>query len=406
MNILHVTPHLGGGVGKAHAALCAALPDDVQQTFLLLEEPRDRRYADAIVSCGAQVRIARNLDEVALLARVADIVQFEFWNHPRLFECLARVDFPAIRSVFWSHVSGLFKPVIPAGLMKEAGRFAFTTEASLAIPSLAELPPRKVAAINSGFGFVNSLPCLHNGVPRIAYLGTVDFVKMNPVFFDAVDALGGNIHVSIWGSCDPAGAVAARARAMNHPRRVRFHGHTDNPAHALAEADIFFYPLQPDHYGTAENALVEAMSLGLIPVVLDNPAETAIVRHDENGLVAGSSGECVALLQRLFASPDLRRRLSRNAVRTAAAKSPAHSAQAFTTLWTALVAEAPQRPDFRSAVGGAPADWFLATQRPPGADWAPSIVPEPACSKGTLAHFETVFAGDDSLARLRADMPA
>ncbi len=29
MKILHVAPHLGGGVGKAHAAISAALPKEV-----------------------------------------------------------------------------------------------------------------------------------------------------------------------------------------------------------------------------------------------------------------------------------------------------------------------------------------------------------------------------------------
>ena len=47
MRILHVTPHLGGGVGKAHAALSAVLPEIVQQTFVLLEPPggTSRRFA-------------------------------------------------------------------------------------------------------------------------------------------------------------------------------------------------------------------------------------------------------------------------------------------------------------------------------------------------------------------------
>jgi len=49
---------------------------------------------------------------------------------------------------------------------------------------------------------------------------------------------------------------------MRHPERIEFCGETAEPAAALSDADIFFYPLQPDHYGTAENALIEAMSLG------------------------------------------------------------------------------------------------------------------------------------------------
>ena len=90
MKILHVTPHLGGGVGKAHAAISSVLPEIVQQIFVLLEQPRDRRFVERIEAAGAEIVVAEGLDDVASLARDVDIVQFEFWNHPRMFECLAR----------------------------------------------------------------------------------------------------------------------------------------------------------------------------------------------------------------------------------------------------------------------------------------------------------------------------
>ena len=127
MKILHVTPHLGGGVGKAHATIAPVLPEVVEQTFVLLEPPRDHRFIDKIRSVGGNVIIADDLNHVASLARKADIVQFEFWNHPRMFECLAHTEFPPIRRVFWSHISGLFQPVIPPALIEEAARFVFTT---------------------------------------------------------------------------------------------------------------------------------------------------------------------------------------------------------------------------------------------------------------------------------------
>ena len=187
MKILHVTPHLGGGVGKAHAALRGVLPEEVEQTFVLLEQPRDRRYLELIESGGARVVTAASLEQVAELASKADIVQFEFWNHPRLFECLARCAFPAMRTVFWSHISGVSKPLIPPGLMEEAMRFVFTTKASLDISSsalLSEMARSKLAVINSGFGFPRADRCalVRNRNPAIAYLGTVDFVKMHPGF--------------------------------------------------------------------------------------------------------------------------------------------------------------------------------------------------------------------------------
>ena len=409
MKILHVTPHLGGGVGKAHAAISAALPKEaVEQTFILLEAPRDRRYAEAVEAGGARVFVADGLDHVVRLAGAADIVQFEFWNHPRMFECLARCTFPAMRSVIWSHISGLAKPLIQPGLIGEAGRFVFTTEASRSIPSITLIPEadrRKISIINSGFGFPGGCPRVasRDRKPTIAYLGTVDFVKMHPGFFDAIDGLvGDDYRVLVWGAVDPASPVLARARAMRYPERIEFGGETADPAFALSEADIFFYPLQPDHYGTAENALVEAMSLGLTPVVLNNPAEMAIVRDAKTGFVARSIEECVSLLQMLLLLPDLRERISRNAIRNVAeTRTPAQSALDFMILWLGLLSEPAQYCDFRAAIGESPADWFLATQGLQAAAWKSprENVQQPA--KGTLAHFESVFAGDVSLARLR-----
>ena len=408
MRILHVTPHLGGGVGKAHAALSAVLPDIVQQTFVLLEAPRERRYIDLIETNGARVLIGENLAHVAALARESDVVQFEFWNHPRMFECLARTGFPAMRSVFWSHISGLARPVIQPALMAEASRFVFTTEASLGSASVAALRRKtykKVSVINSGFGFANARPRIARGrAPGVAYLGTVDFAKMHAGFFDAIDALGDDgVRVAVWGEFDLAGTVAARANAMRYPGRVEFMGRTSDPMAALANADIFFYPLQRDHYGTAENALVEAMSLGLVPLVLDNPAESAIVKDGRTGFVASSIEEIGSLLEMLLLLPDVRERLSRNAIAAVAeTRTPAITAQEFMILWLGMLAQPTRVHDFAGAIGSTPAEWFLSTQRLAGKSWTPhesDVAERPA--KGTLAHFENAFAGDDSFAHLK-----
>ena len=216
--------------------------------------------------------------------------------------------------------------MIQPALMAEAARFVFTTEASLASASVAALrrkTHKKVSVINSGFGFPDAAPRMARGrVPGIAYLGTVDFAKMHPGFFDAIDALGDDsVRVAVWGEADPQGAVVARAKAMRHPGRVEFMGRTSDPAAALANAHIFFYPLQRDHYGTAENALVEAMSLGLAPLVLDNPAEKAIVQDGQTGFIASSIEEIGSLLEMLLLLPDIREKISRNAIRAMAETS-------------------------------------------------------------------------------------
>jgi glycosyltransferase involved in cell wall biosynthesis len=451
MHVLHVTAHLGGGVGKAHAALRAAMPADISQTYLLLEQPRDRRYADEIAAAGGEIVFARDLDHVARLCGGADIVQFEFWNHPKLFECLARTDFPAMRSVFWSHISGLFKPVIAPGLFSMADRFVFTTPASMGLGQ--ELPHdqrSRLSAIGSGFGFQNLPPLLglppsalpgispsrgengweHSSRPLVSrtigasgsreslsplegempgraeggelhppahpitYLGTVDFIKMHPGLFDAVDALSHDVEAAIWGGYDPAGDVAAKARAMHHPNRIRFMGQTADPQAALEKSSIFFYPLQPDHYGTAENALIEAMSLGLLPVVLANPAECAIVENGITGFIAGSIDECSRILDRLLDEPQEAAKIAANAAHTAREKYTAkRSADAFVALWQSLIKEPKHSHDFASVTGRTPLDWYHATQFLPGEKIA-VVDASDKQSKGTLAHFRSAFADD------------
>jgi glycosyltransferase involved in cell wall biosynthesis len=234
----------------------------------------------------------------------------------------------------------------------------------------------------------------------ITSLGTVDFVKMHPGFFDAIDALEADVEVAIWGTHDPAGEVAAKARAMRHPHRIRFMGQTADPRAALLQSRIFFYPLQPDHYGTAENALIESMSLGLVPVVLANPAECAIIEHGVTGFIAGSIAECSKILDQLLKSPDEISRVGANAARVTGEKyTPEKSAAAFAALWQDLLKEPKHRHDFASVTGPTPLDWYLATQFRPGE----KIVLNDASdkqSKGTLTHFRAAFPADPCWAQL------
>jgi hypothetical protein len=155
MKLVHVAPHLDGDVGKAHAAIASVLPGVVQKTYVLLEEPREWRHAEALAACGAEIVVSGDFGEVSTVARAADIVQFEFWDHPRVFECLARAPWPEMRTMVWSHISGLAQPFVPTGLIEIASRFVFTTPASLShvtMQTLSRTAKRNVWAINSHFG--------------------------------------------------------------------------------------------------------------------------------------------------------------------------------------------------------------------------------------------------------------
>lgn len=391
VRVVHLAAHLGGGVGKAHAAIRAVDPQAADHTYILLEAARDRRYADAISATGATVIEAPAQDDLLSLLEATDVIQIEFWNHPRLYEVLARLPLPAGRYLFWSHISGLAPPLIAQGLTEAADIFAYTSACSLARPAQGDL-----RVIGSGFG-LDDPPRRRSpdGKLRGGYLGTVDFVKMSPDFFSIVDAVEGpDFEIAVYGAFDPAGSPARAHAAMRHPERVVMLGQTDDPAQALAGLDFFFYPLDRRHFGTAENALVEAMSAGLAPLVLDNPAECAIVADDITGLVAGGVEQCTIALGRLLIDPPLRERLGDAAALEAARRfRPEVSRDVFAMAYADLMARPRKQPDFAAALGRNPLDWFLGSF-PQGA-----VAAEGKPSKGSLAHFLACFPDDEGLNR-------
>src|SRR5580765_1370877 len=156
MKVLHVTPHLGGGIGKAHAAINATMPKYIKQTYCLLEEPINKRYAKSILFNGSDVLVATDIAHIEKLIAKHDIVQFEYLAHPKVLECLARVNLQSKHNVIWAHQSGLNQPYLPSGLIEQAQRFVFTSEVSYEAPSMqfvSDKAKERISVINSGFGF-------------------------------------------------------------------------------------------------------------------------------------------------------------------------------------------------------------------------------------------------------------
>lgn len=401
LRIVHVTPHLGGGVGKAHASICAISDDKIDRTYILLEPAVDRRYADAIMLAGSNVVEAPGSDELIALLTTADVVQIEFWNHPRMAEFLVRGDLPDMNTVFWCHISGLYPPLVPPKLAEFADRFVFTSSCSLLAPGVEEASKElqaKLLVLNSGFGLGRPAE-EYLSRRRACYLGTVDFVKMHPAFFEIVDRVSGDCEVEVWGHFKPDDNVGSAAASMQNPARIRFAGLTNDPATALARASVFFYPLQPEHYGTAENALIEAMSAGLAPIVMNNPAEAAIIIHGETGLIANSPEECTTFLEELLNDPAKARRLGENAAMYVAQHNqPLSIASSFHNLYRELLRVPKSRPHFETVLGKTPLDWFRSF-------WPDGLTgPRSGRSKGGLSHFLSCFPNDPGLQRLAADL--
>jgi hypothetical protein len=398
MKIVHITPHLGGGVGKAHASLCAASPVDCEHHYVLLEEARDRRYVDQIRKTGARVTLGETPQHIHDLMAGADIVQFEWWNHPLMCGLLAGPPLPAMRSIFWSHVSGVCAPFIPAALIEAADRFVFTSACSRLAPNLAGPEAdslERTDVINSGFCHPQAVTrAPFNGSKGdISYLGTVEFTKMSPAMMEVIDSLeADDVALDVWGGVHDNSPVHTAIAAMGHPERFRLRGHSEDPVAALSRTSIFVYLLQPFHFGTAENALVEAMSLGCAPLVFANPCELAIVRDGETGFVASSADHAVELLSWMLDNPDEVHRIGANArTEVCTLKTPERSIAAFQALWNEAMQKPKRTPAFAPALGVTPRDWYdTLNGRKQAADDDTSQAAQ-AASKGSLAHFKAYY---------------
>lgn len=414
MKVLHLAPHLGGGVGKAHAAMAeaamglsprAAIP--VHHDYALLEPPRDLGYADRIRKAGCALHIAPELDQLAALAADADIVQVEWWNHPRLYNLLVTNRLPDMRLVTWLHISGLVIPLVPPSLVALADQTLFTSPCSFGAENLRAAildRPQSFGVVNSGFGLDDPADDKRrvDAPLRFGYLGTLDFLKMHPDFFDFVDAVEPDIRVHLWGRYDRDGDVAKRAAAMRFPNRIRFEGYTSDPAQVLSQLDVFIYLLAPDHYGTAENALVEAMSTGVVPIVFANPAESYIVKNRQTGYVVDSRTAFVSIIESLIRDPGQLVPI-RSAARAEVSRhfSPTLSVLALHSVYDDVMRQPKRRRDFAAALGRDARAWFLSSlSTSESADLAGARLLSHVASKGSLGHFRSCFPQDKSLETL------
>lgn len=326
MNVLHITPHLGGGVGSVLLNYLAKAKENsaFDHRVLSLEYANEKaKTASKTTRFFLADKMSENLPGLFEAISNADIVLIHWWNHPLLYALLVRESLPPARIVFWSHISGFSPPyVLNQPALQYPDLFVFTSPLSLKVPEVRNLPEDRQKALrviwsSGGIEHTSSIrPKSHSGF-NIGYIGTVDYGKLHPHFLKMSSQVkipdvrfitcGGPSEKQIWEESRQYG---------NHERFV-FTGQVINIIDYLSEFDIFGYPLAPHHYGTCEQSLGESMSAGIPPVVMGNPTESLIVENGVTGIVAPDENAYTQALETLYHQPDLRRRLADNARKAA-----------------------------------------------------------------------------------------
>jgi L-malate glycosyltransferase len=427
MNVLHITAHLGGGVGKVLAGVIAESArrhDGDRHVVACLDIPEKRHFIDQVRSHGGEVLVRPSAHRLTQAITRADIVQLEWWHHPLVAGWMCAGVLPPMRMVVWSHVSGLHPPEIPPQFVSSPHRFLFTSPCSWEHPSLAgirfQLKERAGVVFSSG-GF-DEFPTPPERLPgkalRVGYVGTLNFAKLHPQLLDFVAAVRlPKFRLALVG--DPTGGadLMTQAAKAGLASRLSLRGYRTDMATELTGLDVMAYLLNPLHYGTTENALLEAMAMGVVPIVLNNPAERHLVRHDETGLIIDSPDSFADALDWLAMHPSDYARLSLNACHFVRGRfAVGQTVNNLYAHYQAVLTEEKRAFDFRPIFGVEPADWFRSCQGNEAwrfgsddqlrtqAGRGPEFLYER--TKSSVFHYRSVYETDERLARWAQQLEA
>ena len=329
IKILHITPHLGGGVGTV-VLNWLKKENEINQGFhhkiACLEE--NKNPMQEYFELGMSIHDGMYFNQSLLMEWVnqSDILLIHWWNHPTLFDIMVNSEFPACRLIIWNHVSALNPPYILSNkLIEFADRFIFTSPVSYEAEETITLPDHlkeKLGVVWSSCGaeiFKGFKRQDHDGF-NVGMTGTVDYGKLHPNFIKMCS----NIKIPsvrfIVCSGDSQERVKEDAIKLNIADRFSFNGRVPSIMPYLAIYDVFGYPLQPKHLGTCEQAIGEAMMAGVVPVVLNNAAERYIIENEVTGIIANSQDEYCRAIEYLYHNPETRNRIALNAISAASEK--------------------------------------------------------------------------------------
>ena len=303
LKIFHITPHLGGGVG---AVLLNWLSYDKGNSHTIAS--LDTANQKSLEVCRKNnIEIFSKMPHTLILSKIqeADITVIHFWNHPLLYDFLIREELPPARVIFWAHIKGETPPyVFNDKLFEYADEFIFTT------PLSGKYVPKgkRYQTITSTSGIEKF--CTIKKQPHdnyvAGYVGTVDYAKMHPEFVSVLSKTNADNIIVTGGDKEKEIAKGADSRFV-------FTGKVVNPEEIYSQLDVFTYLLNPNHYGTAEQVIQEALACGLPIVVLNNECEKSLVVHNQTGLIANDLNEFVEYVNKLKTDLPLRERLSGNA---------------------------------------------------------------------------------------------
>lgn len=366
--ILHITPHMGGGVGNVISGIASSSEDSVSHNIVLLEQPVDKKFLNIAMDKGIKVIIQPSIILLDELIKKSDITIIHWWNHPKTAKLLYYFPRTAVRLVLWTHISGLTVPALPPQMLLKSSMVWFTSPASYEAEEFMALPmgvvEKKTRVVYgcAGFDYFPDIEHKEHDGFNIGYLGYVDFSKLHPDFILFCKEVSMPEARFILAGDAPAKEILKRqSQEQGLKNEFIYPGYVTNIFEMLANFDVFGYPLMPGHTCTTENAILEAMAAKVPPVVLNHLSERYIIKNGKTGILVNNKEEYGSAIRYLYKNPGIRKEMgvkARDYVMKEYKKSKI--LQSFYSNIDFLMKQSKKRVCFKDTMGSTPAEWFIS----------------------------------------------
>lgn len=369
--VLHITTHMGGGIGKVLSGITAyteQFPNGYKHRILLLEAPEKMNFIDFCKNNGGRVEVAESLLHIKNAIERSDIVQIEWWHHPLMAKFLA--EFPKVptRLFVWSHISGTYYPWLPVSFIDIPEMFLFTSPYSIENPYWTERERAKAAAkcrvvySSGGFENIRAEDMEHDGF-NIGYIGTQSYAKMHPDFVRYCRQIADipNLYFTMVGDKTNQVQILQAAKELGIERQFHFIDYVDDVSQEFSKMDVFGYLLNPSHFGTTENVLLEAMAARVPVICLEQGTEKYLIQDRVTGLLVRNEKEYGEAVRFLYEHPEERQRLGRNARKMVLDKfSVKNTVGNLERIYEETLEKEKNVYDFSAIFGDKPYQYFLA----------------------------------------------
>ena len=368
---------MGTGIGKAISGLAVGSQEydpEIKHEIIMLEKPIIPFFSNMCIKKGIGVHIEPTRDVIREKILESDLIQIEWFNHPLSYKFLNEFPRFPVRSTVWYHVNGCNHPYLNPNFIPIPNRFIFTGAYSYDNPYWTKDQKVKVREsvplVNSSGGlegFEDRQLVEHQGF-NVGYYGTCDYAKLNSQFVEfcaSVSDIPG-IRFTIVGPEYKSEKLKSDIIKFGMEGKITIMGFLEDPTQELSKFDVAAYLLNPYVFDTTENALIEQMSMGIVPIVFDQCSEKYIIEDGITGFTIKTKEEFKNVIWDVYNKYVSKEKIGQQAkYYVCSTFTRKNMVEKMHKIYRNIIYSESAHPlDFRKIIGETPHDWFNSCLAP------------------------------------------